>query len=136
MSDVEEAPKAPRQPPSVMSLVLLVALGFVGYNLFFVCQLKQQEYEEKQAELDHVQDDIYRCEIRNKQLDAYVKHLKTDAGVEEIAREKLGLVSPGEMAFVVVPPPPPRSSSDDEIPPLKKAPPGYFQQFLHRALIR
>ncbi len=119
-----------------MSLVLLVALGFVGYNLFFVCQLKQQEFEEKLAELDFVQDDIYRSEIRNKQLEAQVRHLKTDAGVEEIAREKLGLVSPGEMAFVVVPPPPPRSATDDEIPPLKKAPPSYFQQLLHKTLIR
>jgi cell division protein FtsB len=119
-----------------MSLVLLVVLGAVGYNLFFVCQLKQQEYEEKQADLDHVLDDIHRCEIRNKQLEAYVKHLKTDSGVEEIAREKLGLVSPGEMAFVVVPPPPPRSSSADEIPPLRRPEPGVFQQFLHKALIR
>lgn len=116
--------------------MLLVLLGGVGYNLYFVCQLKQVEFEDKQAELQKVQADIYRAQIRNRHLDAQMRHLKTDSGVEEIAREKLGLVSPGEMAFVVVPPPPASSAQEDTIPPQRLPEPGLFQQMLHRALIR
>ena len=135
-SSEPETPKPARRPPSVMSLLLLVVLGVVGYNLYFVCQIKQVEFEEKQAELHRVEDDIYRARIRNKRLEAQFQHLKTDDGVEEIAREKLGLVSPGELAFVVVPAPPPRSSLDDQAPTPGRPAPGLFQQLLHRALVR
>ena len=37
-----------------------------------------------------------------------VSHLKTDVGVEEVAREKLGYVYADETAYVVVPAQPPQ----------------------------
>lgn len=83
-------------------VITTVLLGVISYNLYFTCQLKQMELEERQAELDRLNASISLAEFANSQLQAQVAHLSTDAGAEEIAREKLGLVKQGEIAFVVL----------------------------------
>lgn len=94
---------AMRHGRSLISLLLLVALGFVGYNFYFLCARKQAAYEAKLAENDRLESEIAVLKQQNKILSERVSYLGTDAGVEEVAREKLGLVRKDEVAFVVVP---------------------------------
>ena len=82
-------------------------LAVVGLNLFYVCRLNQLDYEKKIDELTALRQSIFESEYINSQLKARVAHLKTDRGVEEVAREKLGFVYADETAYVVVPTQPP-----------------------------
>ncbi|MEW6280908.1 MAG: septum formation initiator family protein [Candidatus Eremiobacterota bacterium] len=104
-TDPEVIPDSPsvRAGRSLISLALLLALGFVAYNFYFLCAQKQLAYEQKLREIDHLDSEIAVLKQQNSILDQRVSYLRTDAGVEEVAREKLGLVRPGEVAFVVVP---------------------------------
>lgn len=117
---------------SLTGLVLLLLLGVVGYQLFLVCQSKQVEYEAKLDEVAQARRDNVRLEQNNRRLQALTEYLKTNEGVEEIARDKLGLVRPGEVAFVVVPPPPARAAfkmPEVEEPPAEDR--GLIQTLLH-----
>lgn len=87
---------------SKTGLVLTLMLGACAYVLYTCCRLKQSELEERQSELVHLQNEISMAEYQNAQLRAQVAHLSTDAGAEEVAREKLGLIRPGEVTYVVL----------------------------------
>lgn len=82
--------------------VTAILFAVISYNLYYCCQIKQRELEERQVEMVRLQAEISIAEFNNAQLKAQVAHLGTDAGAEEIAREKLGLVKPGEVSFVVL----------------------------------
>lgn len=120
---------------TVVLLGSMLMLGVIGWNLYGVCQLKQAEFEEKEAELLRLRQAVYAAEFSNAQLKARVAHLKTDAGVEEIAREKLGLLAPGEVSFVVVPPAPKDETPEVTVPPLPAPPVSAYQRFLHTVFI-
>lgn len=83
----------------IVTTVLLIGCAYILYTC---CQVKQAELEERQAELRKLKADISMAEFTNAQLRAQVAHLSTDAGAEEVAREKLGLIKPGEISFVVL----------------------------------
>ena len=100
---------------SLMSLVLVLIFTAFGFGLFKVCSDKQAEFEAKLAELDSVKEQVHSLKTRNKKLEDKIVLLKTDVGIEEVAREKLGLVKPGEIAYAIVPPPPDRFVAQDDI---------------------
>jgi cell division protein FtsL len=50
-----------------------------------------------------VQREVGALEARNRELQAQVAYLSTDAYVETAARDKLGLVKPGDQALIVLP---------------------------------
>jgi cell division protein FtsB len=99
----------------MMSLVLVCVFTAFGFALHKVCSDRQAQFEAKLAELDVVKEEVETIAIHNDRLRERVTLLKTDAGVEEVAREKLGLVKPGELAFAVVPPPPPQFVIADDL---------------------
>ncbi len=105
MRSSEESIESPafRHGRSLISLLLLVALAAVGYNFYFLCARKQAAHEAKLTEIDRLESELAVLEQQNKILTERVAYLRTDAGVEEVAREKLGLVRKDEVAFVVVP---------------------------------
>ena len=111
-----------------------ISLGFtllvVAYHLFYVFQLKQIELEEGQKELARLKVELSMNEFANAQLRAQVKYLATDAGAEDVAREKLGLIKPGEMAFVVVGGSPPQPAPPPEVA-LEEVRPSLVQRFMH-----
>jgi cell division protein FtsB len=94
--------KPPTRGQSGAFAVAALLFALISYNLYFVCQIKQRELEERQTELLRLQGEIAMAEFTNSQLKAQVAHLNTDAGAEEVAREKLGLVKHGEISFVVL----------------------------------
>lgn len=134
MAEKESLDEQPKNSAlSLTSLLLLLLLGAAGYQLFLVCQSKQAEYEAKLVEVAEARRINRRLEQNNRRLQALTEYLKTNEGVEEIARDKLGLVRPGEVAFVVVPPPPARAAYQmPEIEDLPAEEPGFVQTLLHR----
>lgn len=73
-------------------LVILVAVMVRGFSL----RQKLREYDEKKQQL---QEEIASEEKRSEQLEQYSKYTQTDEYVEEVARDKLGLVKEGETVF-------------------------------------
>jgi cell division protein FtsB len=50
----------------------------------------------------------------NARLEARLERLEDPDYLEKLARERLGLVKPGEKSYVVVPPPPPTSTAQED----------------------
>jgi len=55
-----------------------------------------------QAEIDRVRAEIERYEALNARLRAELEEYDTDAYIERVAREELGLVMPGETPVIVI----------------------------------
>lgn len=100
---------------SLMSLFLVCVFTGFGFAIHKVCSNRQAQFEAKLAELDVVIEEVENLERQNDNLRNKVALLKTDAGIEEVAREKLGLIKEGELAFSVVPPPPPQFINSDDL---------------------
>lgn len=87
-----------RQNRLGMMLVSFVVLILMAVILFKGRQLKekQTEYQQKEAML---QTQIEEEHERKHKLEDYEKYTKTDKFVEEIAKEKLGLLYEDEILF-------------------------------------
>lgn len=94
--------RMPSKGQSGALLVTAVLFVLISYNLYYCCQIKQRELEERQRELVKLKSEISLAEYSNSLLKAQVAYLATDAGAEEVAREKLGLIKYGEVSFVVL----------------------------------
>lgn len=79
-----------------MAAVILttVAAAWVIYPVLRIQYAQQQEVRALETELDGLKS-------RNEELRDEVEELKTPEGVEQLARDSLGLVKPGETAYVV-----------------------------------
>ncbi len=119
----------------VISLVLVVLLSVGGYYSFQICMDQKRECRQKQAELQMVERQIREIQAQNAILKSRHERLRTSEGMEEVAREKLGMVRPGEIAYVVEPAPPAPGPAEPLARPAP-APPasGLFQRVLNRLL--
>ncbi len=80
-------------------LLILAAIGFIvvlGAG-FYLCRVKQDGYDER---INDLQEQMAQQEQRAKDLEEYEKYTGTKQYIEELAREKLGLVYPGEVIFI------------------------------------
>ncbi len=87
-----------RQNRLGMMLVSFVVLMLMGVILFKGRELKakQAEYQQKEETLQAQIEDEHE---RTRKLTDYEKYTKTDKFVEEIAKEKLGLLYENEILF-------------------------------------
>jgi cell division protein FtsB len=98
----------------------MVALGLTALfatfalGLFALCKDRQNNFEDKLVELEGLKAERQSLRVHNERMRERVAYLGTDEGIEEVAREKLGLVRPGELAYAVVPPPPDSFLAADE----------------------
>jgi len=86
--------------------MVLAAAGVIGVSLlgaFGSTLLQVYRLEREAAQLAQHQRDL---EEQNAQLRAEIQALHTPEYVEKLAREQLGLVKPGEIAFLIVQTPP------------------------------
>lgn len=79
----------------LVSVVIIMLLVVVSVNSFLLKQ-KQDVYAAREAELDAL---IVAEEQRTIELEEFKKYTQTQAYIEEIAKEKLGLVREGEIVF-------------------------------------
>lgn len=79
----------------LVSAVVLMLLVVVTVNSITLRQ-KQEAYLAREAELDAM---IEEEELRAAELEEFRKYTQTQAYIEEVAKEKLGLVKEGEILF-------------------------------------
>lgn len=75
-------------------MAAIIVAAWSVYPVFRLQYEHQREVRTLEAELESLKD-------RNGELREEVDELKTPEGVEQLARETLGLVKPGEEAYVV-----------------------------------
>lgn len=79
-------------------LVKLVILILVVYAVVTLVSLRTQ-IAEKNAEAAALTSSITAAEQKNGQLEEAIANADTDEGIMDIARDKLGMVSDGEIVF-------------------------------------
>ncbi|MBX7160283.1 MAG: septum formation initiator family protein [Acidimicrobiia bacterium] len=84
--------------------VLLVVAVLSAVVLGFVSPIRQLLAQERR--IDETQSKADELDAKNQRLNERIDQLQRDTVVEQIAREELGLVMPGEEAYVLVPAPP------------------------------
>lgn len=89
--------------PLVIVALLLIYISFSLVTRF------DQLYA-MQRDLDDMQKEIVEMRDENQGLQKQLERLQSDAYVEQVAREKLGLVKPGEARIVPVQPGGPTTS--------------------------
>lgn len=75
--------------------VVIMLVAVVAINSYSLRQ-KQETYAAREAELDAL---IAEEEERTTELEEFRKYTQTQAYIEEVAKEKLGLVREGEIVF-------------------------------------
>ncbi|NLS44906.1 MAG: septum formation initiator family protein [Firmicutes bacterium] len=79
----------------------------MGFFIFAVAFLYLRSYLELvrvKYQITVVEREIEVWEKRCKELHTQIDYLSSDEYIEKIAREKLGLVKPGEIQFIVTDP--------------------------------
>jgi cell division protein FtsB len=78
-------------------------LAIVVMTLLTIAIAPVRTLLEQRGELDDLQRQAQELEVRNDQLESRIARLDDPAYIEQLARECLGMVEPGETAFVVTP---------------------------------
>ena len=79
-----------------MIVILAVVLSFASASL----QRKNRAYKVQQAELEK---QIQEEEVRSEEIDELEEYVGTDKYIEDVAKDKLGLVYPNEILFEAEP---------------------------------
>ena len=79
----------------LVTIVVLMLLVVVSINSDGLRQKKESYLEREQA----LQEQIDAEEERSEQIEEYRKYTQTKKYVEEVAKEKLGLVNEGEIIY-------------------------------------
>lgn len=80
----------------------LLVIAALAYGFVIVMSFGEQfmQLRSINRNIDQVQEKIRYMQQKNKELTQEIKRLQSDAYVERIAREKLGLVKPGETVLL------------------------------------
>lgn len=92
-----------------VTVILIASLVLAAWVLYPVIRLQYQQQREKAT----LEQELAGLQARNASLRAQVDRLKTPEGVEEVARESLGLVKEGEQMYVVTEGEPTRAPAPD-----------------------
>ena len=82
------------------ALFLVVLVG-----LLFAFVYPTRTFLDQRAETDKARTQLEVLRAENARLARESKRLSTDSEIERLAREKYGLVKPGERPFVILPTP-------------------------------
>jgi cell division protein FtsB len=81
------------------ALVLLLIVGAV----LFAASYPLRAYLNERSKISILDDQVNALQRQNATLDHRIAQLKDPAYLEQLARECLGMIKPGEIPFVVVP---------------------------------
>jgi cell division protein FtsL len=99
-----------QRPSMRLALILVVLVG-----LLFAFVYPTRTFLDQRDETNKARAQLEVLQAENARLARESKRLSTDAEIERLARQKYGLVRPGERPFVILPapsstvPPPPSS---------------------------
>ena len=77
-------------------IVLLAVVGYVGYT-FIMQQITLNKYDKEYA---YYENKCVEEEYRNQDLKNEKENINSDAYIEKVARDKLGLVMPNETIYI------------------------------------
>lgn len=80
----------------ILAAIVVLLLTFV-VSVRSIDLLKQ--VRENETKIEQLQQEIAKEEQRSTQIDEFVKETQTRKYIEDVARQKLGLVYPGEIIF-------------------------------------
>lgn len=79
----------------------LIGITFVVFSLAIIVTIKGAGLKEKDREyqlrLENLQAQVEKEEARAGELEEYRKYVQTKKYIEEVAKQKLGLVNPDEI---------------------------------------
>ena len=82
---------------SMILAVLVVAILFIA--VYVNGSSMRRELEENQEKITRLKQEIEEEELRSKSIEEYRAYTETDQFIEQVAREKLGLLYEGETIF-------------------------------------
>lgn len=86
----------------IINLLFIALVLVVGYSLIITYRLKQHETWQKTVEVNRAHDQLTHDIEINDGLKREIQFLRTEPGVEKIARERLGLIRPNETTYLVI----------------------------------
>ncbi len=89
-------------PPLALRLAAVLAVPLLLYALVATGQKALDNYQLNQ-EADTLRAEVRALRDENVRLQEEMAAARTDAAIEAVAREQLGLVKPGDSAVVLVP---------------------------------
>lgn len=89
------------QKPSnkIVGFAVVIIVAALVFLMNSMGKEAENRNSEDSARIEQLQNEIAREQERSKQLEEYEKYVNTKQFVEEIAREKLGLIYPDEKVF-------------------------------------
>ncbi len=84
-----------KKTPLLTKILILVLVVYATVTLVSL----QSQVTEKNAQVQVLEADINAARQENLRLELAIENLDTDEGVEDAARQKLGMVSKGEIVF-------------------------------------
>ena len=99
MARRSEERDGPRHGP-LIAVLLIVALAVTLAGIFPFRQIPAQD-----RQVENSRDKLAELQQEKETLERQIENLTTDVGVEELAREQLGMVEPGEIGVTIESPP-------------------------------
>lgn len=93
---------------SLFFMVVILAAGIVIVNLS-----QRALITENAMQIEELKDQLKAEKYRNEKLIIETESLKSPERIEQIAREKLGMISPSKLGFIKMP----RESGENPTPP-------------------
>jgi cell division protein FtsB len=81
-------------------LVVVLYAAFVGLLLASYAS-PLQEILQSRAEITALEERAHNAEVHNAAQERLIKELNTPAGIERAARERYGMIKPGEKVYIV-----------------------------------
>jgi cell division protein FtsB len=94
-------PRTARRRPSMRTALFLV----VVVGLLFAFVYPTRTFLDQRESTNKARAQLALLQAENARLDHEAKQLSTDSEIEQLAREKYGLVRPGERPYVILPAP-------------------------------
>jgi cell division protein FtsL len=88
-------------PPLALRLASVLAVPLLLYALVMTGQKAVENYQLNQ-QADAMRAQIAGLRAQNVQLQQQIEQARTDAAIETIAREQLGLIKPGDHPLVLI----------------------------------
>lgn len=105
---------------SLFHFVILGTVFFIFYAFSECYSMKKMEYGDKITQRVRIEQEIASLQAEDRQLKQQIAFLRTNEGVEQVAREKLGFIKPKEIAFVVISTPTPSTPATPHEPSIDK----------------
>ena len=87
-------------PRRLRPLAVVIYAAFVGLLLAsYVTPL--QEIVQSRAEISTLEERLHDAEVHNTAQQRLIRELNTPAGIERAARERYGMILPGESVYII-----------------------------------